>query len=96
MNERRQTQRPAQAPRGRLIGLVRQMLGHRAGSRLLRIDARLNDLGMTSIKMVSLMLAVEAEFDITIPQSEITPENFDSICTIEAMVVRLMDSSGRL
>jgi acyl carrier protein len=94
--ERRQTQRTAQAPRGRLIGLVRQMLGQRAGSRLLRIDARLNDLGMSSIKMVGLMLAVEAEFNITIPQSEITPENFDSISTIEAMVLRLMDSSSRL
>jgi len=72
------------------------MLGQRAGSRLLRIDARLNDLGMSSIKMVGLMLAVEAEFNITIPQSEITPENFDSISTIEAMVLRLMDSSSRL
>jgi acyl carrier protein len=72
------------------------MLGQRAAPRPLRIDARLNDLGMSSIKMVSLMLAVEAEFDVTIPQSEITPENFDSIGAIEALVLRLMDSSGRL
>jgi acyl carrier protein len=96
MSERRQTQRAPQAPRVRLIGLVRQMLGQRAAARPLRIDGRLNDLGMSSIKMVSLMLAVEAEFDVTIPQSEITPENFDSISTIEALVLRLMDSSGRL
>jgi acyl carrier protein len=32
------------------------------------------------------MLGVEAEFDFTIPQSEITPENFQSIRTLERMV----------
>ncbi len=29
--------------------------------------------------MVNLMLGVEAEFDFTIPQPEITPENFQSV-----------------
>jgi acyl carrier protein len=38
--------------------------------------------------MVSLMLGVEAEFDFTIPQSEITPENFQSIKTLEQMISR--------
>jgi len=37
--------------------------------------------------MVSLMLGVEAEFDFTIPQSEITPENFQSIETLQSMIV---------
>jgi acyl carrier protein len=36
--------------------------------------------------MVNLMLGVEAEFDFTIPQSEITPENFQSVETLERMV----------
>jgi acyl carrier protein len=96
MSEHRENQRPAQAARERLIGLVRQILGQPTKPLLLKIDARLSDLGMSSIKMVSLMLAVEAEFDITIPQGEITPENFDSISTIEALVVRLVGLSGRL
>jgi acyl carrier protein len=34
------------------------------------------------------MLGVEAEFDFTIPQAEITPENFQSIRTLELMIVR--------
>jgi acyl carrier protein len=37
--------------------------------------------------MVNLMLGVESEFDFTIPQSEITPENFQSVKTLERMVV---------
>jgi len=37
-----------------------------------------------------LMLAVELEFDIAIPQSEITPENFHSVAAIHALVVRTL------
>ena len=44
--------------------------------------------GLTSMDMVNLMLGVEAEFDFTIPQPEITPENFQSVRTLELMVVR--------
>ena len=33
------------------------------------------------------MLGVEAEFDFTIPQSEITPENFQSVKTLRRLVV---------
>jgi acyl carrier protein len=36
--------------------------------------------------MVNLMLGVEAEFDFTIPQDKITPENFKSVATLERMV----------
>jgi acyl carrier protein len=35
------------------------------------------------------MLAVEVEFGITIPQSDITPDNFRSVASVEALVARL-------
>ena len=69
----------------RLLGIVRQILGPPFASRPLSIDARLADLGVTSIKMVNLMLSVEAEFDITIPQSDINPETFASLTSIESL-----------
>ncbi|HTW74548.1 MAG TPA: phosphopantetheine-binding protein [Steroidobacteraceae bacterium] len=75
--------------RERLIALVRQILGPPAANRPLPIDARLADLGMSSLKMVSLMLALEVQFEIAIPQEEITPENFASIESVEAVVERL-------
>ena len=49
---------------------------------------------MSSIKMVNLMLAIEVEFGLTIPQAEITPENFESIVSVERLVRRLPASSG--
>ena len=35
----------------------------------------LADAGFTSVDMVKVMLEIEAEFDLTIPQGDITPEN---------------------
>ena len=37
--------------------------------------------------MVALMLKVEAEFDLTLPQPEITPENFQSVKSLEQMIL---------
>lgn len=75
--------------RERLLSLVRQVLGATGGNRPLPIDARLSELGISSIKMVGLMLAIEAEFNLAIPQDQITPENFHSIASMEAMLERI-------
>ena len=80
--------------RERLIALVRQMLGQPQAARPLPIDARLSDLGLSSIKMVNLMLAIEMQFDLTIPQSEITPANFASIASVEELLRRLSESAA--
>jgi acyl carrier protein len=84
------TERPL---RERLIELIRTIIGARGVARPLEIDARLSDLGMSSVKMVNFMLAIEVEFDITIPQGEITPENFESIVSVEALVRKLTASA---
>ena len=75
----------------RIIGLVRQLLGPAAViPEPFPMDQQLSELGLSSLKMVNLMLSVEMEFDILIPQSDITPENFHSVATIEALVLRLV------
>lgn len=75
--------------RERLIFLIRQILGPPAASRPLPIDARLSDLGLSSLKMVNLMLAIEVQFNVAIPASAITPDNFESIASVEALVHRI-------
>jgi acyl carrier protein len=87
-------QNPQASTRERLIGLIRQILGQAAGARPMPIDARLSDLGMSSIKMVKLMLAIEVEYNLAIPQADITPENFESIASVEAMLNKLGESAG--
>jgi acyl carrier protein len=72
---------------GRLLALVRSILKQNAIAADLEPATLLVDVGLTSMDMVNLMLAVEAEFDFTIPQSEITPENFQSVATLNRMVM---------
>jgi acyl carrier protein len=76
--------------RDRLLRLVGQILGKPETAASLPPEARLSELGMSSIKMVNLMLAVETEFDLTIPQGDITPDNFRSVASVEALLVRLL------
>jgi acyl carrier protein len=73
--------------RNRVMALVKAILEQNAITATVDPDTRLVDVGLTSMDMVNLMLGVEAEFDFTIPQSEITPENFQSVKSLEAMVI---------
>ncbi|MBR0720465.1 acyl carrier protein [Bradyrhizobium manausense] len=72
--------------RDRIIKLVKGILEQNSLITDVTPSTKLVDAGLTSMDMVNLMLGVEAEFDFTIPQSEITPENFKSVETLERMV----------
>lgn len=76
----------------RLIVLVKQLLGAAHGvPEPFPVHQKLSDLGISSLKMVNLMLAVEVEFDIAIPQTDITPENFHSLDSIRLLVNRTLE-----
>ena len=72
---------------GRVLALVETILEQNSVVVEVHSETRLADVGLTSMDMVNLMLGVEAEFDLTIPQSEITPENFCSIKALERMLL---------
>ena len=81
----------------KLLRLVESILAKNAAnggeySRSIPLDGDLVEIGMTSVDMVSLMLAVEAEFEVMIPTADITPQNFRSIAAIDALVARLEDT----
>jgi len=80
----------SQPPRDRLLRIVGEILGKPEAVHTLPLEGRLSELGMSSLKMVSLMLAVEGEFDLTIPQNDITPDNFRSVASVEALLIRLL------
>jgi acyl carrier protein len=71
----------------RVLALVQSILDQNAITAQLDPRSRLVDVGLTSMDMVNLMLGVESEFDFTIPQAEITPENFQSVQTLQRMIV---------
>jgi acyl carrier protein len=71
----------------RILFLVKAILEQNSIAADVRPESRLVDIGLTSMDMVNLMLSVEAEFDFTIPQDQITPENFQPAKTLELMIV---------
>ena len=71
---------------GRLLALVKSILKQNAMAVDVEPATLLVDVGLTSMDMVNLMLGVAAEFDFMIPQEQITPENFQSVETLEHLV----------
>lgn len=72
--------------RNRIVALVRTILEQNSIAAEVTPGALLVDVGLTSMDMVNLMLGIEAEFDFMIPQDQITPENFQSVATLERLV----------
>jgi acyl carrier protein len=70
----------------RILGVAIRMLAKRGNNTVPTPQTNLRDAGLTSLDMVNMILAIENEFDIEIPQSAMTPENFDTMAAIEALI----------
>ncbi len=80
----------------RVAQLVRQLMAKRSIDRLVDNDDVLSECGLSSLDMVNLMLAVETEFDIKIPDRDMTPSNFRSIAQIDKLVSALLRSDQQV
>ena len=81
-------------PEERITTAVRRLLAERGVTRAFAAHEDLREVGLTSLDMVNLVLAVEAELAVGIPEAEITPANFRSVATIEALVTSLRHKSA--
>jgi acyl carrier protein len=70
----------------RITTIASKMLAKRGGTTQPVPHQNLREAGLTSLDMVNLVLAIELEFDIEIAESMMTPENFDTIAAIEALL----------
>ena len=77
------------SPQPRVIGVVERLLAERSITGPIHPQDDLRDAGLTSLDMVSLVLAVEAEFDLLIPEPSISPANFRSVDAITSLVADL-------
>lgn len=51
-------------------------------------DATLDQVGIDSIGMIDLIYRLEESFGIRIPDEDVTPDNFESIASLTALVTR--------
>jgi acyl carrier protein len=78
-----------EAPEPILARLVERQLAQKSVIRAVGPEDELVALGLTSVDMLGLMLAIESEFGLTIPPTDITPENFHSVAALAMLVRRL-------
>jgi acyl carrier protein len=74
----------------RVVDIVRDVLARRSIDRPIQDDEDLREVGLNSLDLVNLMLAVESELDLKIPESEMTLKNFRSIAAIRVLVASLL------
>ncbi|HEV7982514.1 MAG TPA: phosphopantetheine-binding protein [Xanthobacteraceae bacterium] len=86
--------RPAFEPEAKIADVVHQLLRDRSIDRAFAFQDNLRDVGLTSLDMTNLVLSVEAEFAIRIPDRAITPANFISVATIGRLVASLSGADG--
>lgn len=70
----------------RVAALVRKVLEREEIKQTVSPDDDLRTSGLSSLGLVNLMLSVESEFDLKIPEREMTPANFRSTVRIVDLV----------
>jgi acyl carrier protein len=75
--------------RERVRGLVAGILAAKSAGAPFSDDDTLAEIGIASVDMVTLLLAVESEFNVEVPPHEITAEVFRSVSTIAGLIHRL-------
>src|ERR1700676_961124 len=83
---------PASASEGKIAKVVHKLLMDQSIDRTFYLQDDLREVGLTSLDMASLVLSVEAEFDLMIPERDITPANFRSVASITSLITRLRSS----
>ena len=80
------------SPTDRVTALVNRMLTERSLRFPASPDDDLRSAGLSSLDMVNLVLSVESEFGVSIPDADITPAKFRSISTIAALITALLST----
>lgn len=73
-------------PEERLISLLRPFLRLLPDGADLAMDAELGKLGLDSLQSIELLMALEQEFGVTIPDEKITVDAFATPANVLALV----------
>jgi acyl carrier protein len=78
----------------RVAILVRRVMGNQPMAKPIGPDDDLRACGLSSLGLVNLMLSVETEFGLEVPEQEMTPANFRTIARIVELVDALSGQSA--
>jgi acyl carrier protein len=78
----------------RVAILVRRVMGNQPMAKPIGPEDDLRACGLSSLGLVNLMLSVETEFGLEVPEQEMTPANFRTIARIVELVDALSGQSA--
>jgi acyl carrier protein len=70
----------------RLSLLVLRAMGKQTNAGTIAADDDLRACGLSSLALVNLMLSVEEEFELKVPERDMTPANFRTIARIAELI----------
>jgi acyl carrier protein len=73
----------------RIAEIVKSLLPPQTTHSQIMSDTDLRRVGLSSLDMVKVILSLEREFDVSVPDAQITPANFRTIASIETLIDRL-------
>jgi acyl carrier protein len=79
----------ARSVESRIAAIVQRLLAQHSIDHVAGVDEDLRQAGLSSLDMVTLVLSVEDEFDLMVPEASIMPANFRSIATIALLIATL-------
>jgi acyl carrier protein len=74
----------------RIASAVRGLLSPRYKQQPLAPGDDLRKSGLSSLDMVKLVLKLEQDFQLVVPEEAITPQNFSTIAAIDALMSKLV------
>jgi acyl carrier protein len=77
----------------RVARVVQRLLAEQSIERSVRPSDDLREAGLNSLNLVNLVLSVEAEFELVVPERSITPANFRTVSSISGLVSSLLSSA---
>jgi acyl carrier protein len=81
------------SPDDRVLNIVQRLLTERSITAMVGPDDNLLEAGLNSLDILNLVLSLEAEFDMPIPEAEITPANLLTISGICGLISGLVNHS---
>lgn len=83
----------AQSLEERIAGVVQRLLAEHSIDHVVARDEDLRIAGLSSLDMVTLVLSIEEEFELMVPENSIMPANFRSIAAISSLVESLREKA---
>lgn len=75
----------------RVVTVVQRLLAEHSIDGPIRPDDNLLEIGLNSLDILNLVLSLEVEFGLTIPEIDITPTNLLSISGISRLLATLLN-----